>query len=256
MNHWAKRLFAISAPLLLTGCLWGPGKFTSDLTLKKDGSFILDYRGEIILETADMMAAKPWHDDMAHCLTDAKPRPCSASEVADQKLAYEKKQKSDEEEAKAFGLPGSDEGSNRAFAIKLMKYAGWRSVIYRGKGVYDVDYHLVGRATQDVVFPLMPDNNLIVPFIVMRRRTDGAVLVNAPALTGGMDMFGPMAQQMGGQGKGAPPSHAQGRFTVHTDGQIITNNSEDGPSPDPLGQQVHWDIAPGSTKLPETLIRL
>jgi hypothetical protein len=102
----------------------------------------------------------------------------------------------------------------------------------------------------------MPDNNLIVPFIVMRRRSDGAVLVNAPALTGGMNMFGPMAQQMGGQGKGAPPSHAQGRFTVHTDGQIVTNNSEDGPSPDPLGQQVHWDIAPGSTKLPETLIRL
>ena len=45
MHHWTKRLFALAAPLLLTGCLWGPGKFTSDLTLKKDGSFVLDYRG-------------------------------------------------------------------------------------------------------------------------------------------------------------------------------------------------------------------
>ena len=28
MHHWTKRLFAIAAPLLLTGCLWGPGKFS------------------------------------------------------------------------------------------------------------------------------------------------------------------------------------------------------------------------------------
>ena len=46
--------------------------------------------------------------------------------------------------AKTFGLPGLDEASNRAFAAKLMKYAGWRSVTYRGKGVFDVDYHFEG----------------------------------------------------------------------------------------------------------------
>ena len=50
MHHWTRRLFAIAAPLLLTGCLWGPGKFVSDLTLKEDGSFVLDYRGEIVLQ--------------------------------------------------------------------------------------------------------------------------------------------------------------------------------------------------------------
>jgi len=136
-----------------------------------------------------------------------------------------------------------------------MKYAGWRSVTYRGKGVYDVDYHAEGRRTQDFVFPLMPESSIVIPFIALRRRADGAVLVNAPALTGGMNMFGPMAQQMGGD-KSAPPSKAQGRFTIHTDGQIATNNSEDGASADPLGQQVHWDIAPGSNKIPEALVRL
>jgi len=256
MRHWAKRLFALAAPLLLTGCLWGPGKFASDLALHKDGSFVLDYRGEIILETADAMAKPPWQDSMARCLDGAKARPCSAKEIADQKDTYLKKQKSDEEAAKAFGIPGTDEESNRAFAAKLMKYAGWRSVSYRGKGVFDVDYHLEGRLTQDFVFPLMPDSNLVIPFIAVRRRADGAVLVNAPALTGGMNMFGPMAQQMGGADKSSPPSRASGRFTVHTDGQIVTNNSEDGPSPDGAGQQVHWDIAPGSNKVPETLIRL
>lgn len=255
MCHSTAKLFAIAASLLLSGCLWGPGRFTSDLTLKKDGSFVLDYRGEIILETAEMMKPKPWQDTMAHCLSESKSRPCSAAEIAQQRQTYETKQRTDAETVKSMGLPGADEDSNRAFAAKLMKYAGWRSVSYRGNGIYDVDYHLAGSARQDVIFPLMPDNNFIIPFIVLRRRSDGAVLVNAPALAGGTNMFGPMAQGMGGTSKDAPPSHAQGRFTIHTDGEIVTNNSEDGPSPDPVGRQVHWDIAPGSTKLPETLIR-
>lgn len=256
MKQWARCLLTLAAPLILTGCLWGPGRFTSDIMLNKDGSFILDYKGEIILETADSMAKPPWQDSMAHCMDEAKERACNQREVADQQDAYLKKQKDDEEAAKAFGLPGTDEASNQAFAAKLTKYAGWRSVAYRGKGVFDVDYHFEGRLTQDFVFPLMPDSNIVIPFIALRRRSDGAVLVNAPALTGGMNMFGPMAQQMGSGPKSSPPSRAQGRFTVHTNGQIVTNNSEDGPASDPLGQQVHWDIAPGSNKVPETLIRL
>ena len=257
MKYWTRRLISIAAPLLLTGCLWGPGKFTSDLALRKDGSFVLDYRGEIVLETADAMAKPPWQDSMAHCMATGsmKERPCSAKEIADQKAEYDAKQKKDEEAAKAFGLPGNDEESNRAFAAKLVKYAGWRSVVYRGKGVYDVDYHMEGRLTQDFAFPLMPDSSLIIPFIALRRRADGSVQVDAPGLTGGANVFGPMAQQMGGNDKSTPPSRAEGRFTVHTDGQIVTNNSEDGPSADPLGQQVHWDISPGSNKIPETLVR-
>lgn len=256
MHHWTRRMLALAAPLLLTGCLWGPGKFSSDLALRKDGSFILDYRGEIVLETAEAMAKPPWTASMAHCIgDDAKGRTCTPAEAAEQREAYEKKREDDEKSAKAFGLPGSDEESNRAFAAKLMKYAGWRSVTYAGKGVYNVDYHMEGRLTQDFAFPMMPDNDIVIPFIALRRRSDGAVLVDAPALTGGMNMFGPMAEQGGSDIKG-PPSRAQGRFTVHTDGQIVTNNSEDGPSPDPLGQQVHWDISPGSNKVPETLVRL
>jgi len=257
MNHWSRRVLAFAASLLLTGCLWGPGKFTSDLTLRKDGSFILDYRGEIVLETAEAMSKPAWQPSTAHCETDeGKQRPCTTAEIAEQKGAYDKKRQDDEEAAKAFGLPGSDEASNLAFAAKLMNYAGWRSVAYAGKGIYDVDYHVEGRLTQDFVFPLMPDNNLIIPFIALRRRTDGAVLVNAPGLTGGTTIFGPMAQQMGGGAQPAAPSRAEGRFTIHTDGQIATNNSEEGPVADPIGQQVHWDVAPGSNKIPEMLVRL
>jgi hypothetical protein len=212
-----------------------------------------------------------WSDDRAHCLPDtiesqpARERPCTKAEIAKQKADFEKyaaeraqkTRKESEEMAKAFGLPGLDDASNRAFAAKLMKYAGWRSVTYHGKGVFDVDYHFEGRATQDFLFPMLPDNDLIIPFIAIRRRSDGAVLVTAPAMTGGA---GPLAARAGaaaaGQMKDGPASRAEGRFTIITDGEVLTNNSEDGAAPHPLGRQLHWDIGAGSTKIPETLIRL
>ena len=260
MKHWTKRLFALAAPLLLSGCLWGPGKFASDLTLRKNGTFVLDYRGEIVIQLPPDEDSAPWTDAKASCQTDAKTRPCTKAEIAEQKADFQEKaaskRKENEEMAKAFGLPGLDDESNRAFATKLMKYAGWRSVTYRGKGVFDVNYHFEGSAAQDFIFPALPDNNLLIPFIAIRRRTDGSVLVTAPAMTGGS---GPMALGAGiptaPEGKG-PVSRAQGRFTVITDGEILTNNSEDGAAAAAIGPQVHWDVSPASTKIPETLIRL
>jgi len=266
MHHWFKRLFPIVAPLLLTGCLWGPGKFASNLTLNKNGGFVLDYRGEIVLQLPPDVKTEAWRDDMATCSKagadgETQQTPCTPAEIASQKADYEKnmasKRKDNEGMAKAFGLPGLDDESNRAFAAKLMKYAGWRSVTYRGKGVFDVDYHFEGTATQDFLFPMLPDNDLLIPFIAIRRRADGAVLVTAPAMTGGS---GPLAARAGaaaaGGMKDGPVSRAEGRFTVITNGEILTNNSEDGAVAHPLGRQVHWDVGSASTKIPETLIRL
>ena len=283
MHQFAKRIFVAAVPLLLTGCLWGPGKFASDLTLKKDGSFVLDYKGEIVLQTPPDAQAKvePWSKDKARCRKDGtveqQPwttvdeddgnpvRPCTPTELAKAKTDYEKrsaervksKREESEQIAKMFGLPGLDEESNRAFAAKLGKYAGYRSVIYRGKGVYDVDYHFEGRATQDFLFPALPDNDLIIPFIALRRRADGSVLVTAPAFTGGA---GPLGARAGaaaaGQMKDGPVSKAQGRFTIITNGEVLTNNSEDGTAAHALGKQVHWDVGSGSNKIPEALIRL
>jgi hypothetical protein len=257
MHHWIKRLFVLAAPLLLAGCLWGPGKFASDLTLRKDGSFALDYRGEIVLQIPEDQTTQPWSNVKAKCADGAKARPCAAAEVADQKEAYEKKRLEGEQMAKMFGLPGLDDESNRAFAAKLSKYAGWRSVTYRGQGVFDVDYHLEGRATQDFLFPALPDNNLLIPFVALRRRADGSVLVTAPAFTGGAGPMGGAMAGAGDMGKGqGPVSRAQGRFTVTTDGEILTNNSEDGAASSPIGHQLHWDVGSASNKIPETLIRL
>jgi hypothetical protein len=283
MHHWAKRLFLLAAPLFLTGCLWGPGKFASDLTLRKDGSFVLDYRGEIVLQMPDEVRnPDPWTASMARCYKDGaatsetdpesfeprtatdgamEERPCTAGELAKLKSQHQQraaeKRKANTDTAKAFGLPGLDDESNHAFAAKLMKYDGWRSVRYRGNGTFDVDYHLEGRATQDFIFPAIPDNDLVVPFIAIRRRTDGSVLVTAPAMIGGA---GPLAARAGAAAAGAikdgPVSKANGRLTIITDGEILTNNSEDGAAAHPLGKQVRWDVTSASTKIPETLVRL
>ena len=51
-------------------------------------------------------------------------------------------------------------------------------------------------------------------------------------------------------------TNAQGRFTIITDGEVLTNNSEDGAAPHAVGRQVRWDVGSGSTKIPEALIRL
>lgn len=286
MHHWSRRLLALAAPLLLTGCLWGPGKFQSDLTLRKDNSFVLNYRGEMVLQMPpEDVSSEPWKPAFARCYKDGRIEPradvsadmsgsdddtrsCTAVELAKAKSQYEAqiaaaaaaKRKENEEMAKAFGLPGLDDASNRAFAAKLSKYAGWRSVTYRGKGVFDVDYHFEGRASQDFLFPALPDNDLIIPFVAIRRRSDGSVLVTAPAFTGGA---GPLGARAGAAATSAmmkestgPRSRAEGRFTVITDGEILTNNSEDGAAPHALGRQVRWDVGPGSAKIPETLIRL
>ena len=295
MKIWGKLVAAAALPLMLGGCLWGPGKFTSDLALNRNGTFVLDYRGEIMLQMPDdpsTATPPPWSDGMAICYEDGRSelaaatiefpdgsgkvaadsgdkseetRPCTAAEISKLKVEYEKraverraeKQKDADQMAKLFGMPGADDESNRRFAATLMKYQGWRSVAYKGKGLFDVDYHLEGRLTQDYAFPLMPNSDLLIPFITIRKRTDGSVMVAAPALTGGSGPFGARAKELGLPDKGeGPPSRAEGRFTITTDGEILTNNSEDGPVAATGGRKVYWDIGPGSEKVPEMLVRL
>jgi hypothetical protein len=261
MRALVRLAFIAAAPLLLASCLWGPGKFTSQLSLKKDGSFVLDYTGELMIQLPGDTDAKmePWTGAKAKCWQGDEPskeRPCTADEVAAQKSAYDKRKSDEIGMAKAMGLPGLDEESNRAFAVKLARYAGWRSVRYRANGIFDVDYHFEGSARQDFIFPALPDNDLLVPFVALRRRADGSVLVTAPAFTGGS---GPMSARAGAamtKMNDGPVSHASGRFTVLTDGEILTNNSEEGPQPHALGRQLHWDVSPASTKIPETLVKL
>ena len=92
---------------MLSGCLWGPGKFTSNLALNKAGTFVLDYRGEIVLQMPDDKGTppEPWIDKMLQCYKDGRVetttmtdmlsdddeadengRPCTAAEIAKAKV--------------------------------------------------------------------------------------------------------------------------------------------------------------------------
>jgi len=159
MRIWGKLTVAAAAPLMLSGCLWGPGKFTSELALNKAGTFVLDYRGEIMIQIPDdKTPPAPWTDALAVCHSDGSSeveggsvsvsleppsdsdadspddgdevRPCTAAEKARLKAEYEKsaaekrteQAKEADQMAKLFGLPGSDDDSNRRFAATLMKY--------------------------------------------------------------------------------------------------------------------------------------
>jgi hypothetical protein len=290
MNLWGKWIAAAAATLLLTGCLWGPGKFTSTLTLTRDGSFTLAYTGEIMLQRPDDLEGRrnsepePWTGTMARAAstmagsrtcTRPCPRPAtmkrsegpvpSAAETAKLKSDWERKEserlaskrRDADQMAQVLGLPGIDDASNQAFAAKLMKYAGWRSVQYRGKGVFVVDYYLQGRATQDFLFPAMPQNDMVMPFVALRRRADGSVEVSAPMFAGYPGMIG-RAAMLGMKAGNEPglPTRAQGRFTIITDGEILTNNSEDGPLATTIGRRLVWEVTPEAKKIPEALIRL
>lgn len=293
MRIWSKLAFVAAAPLLLTGCLWSPGKFQSELTLRKNGTFVMDYRGEILLQMPnDAGQPTPFNASMVRCYKDGRvesgvveitmsdagepeedtdsaseeTRTCTPAEITSQKGKHDKqeadrlakKAQENSEMAKLLGMPGTDDESNRDFAAKLMKQAGWKSVTYKGKGLFDVVYRFEGSARQDYAFPLMPESDMLIPFVTIRPRADGAVQVTAPAFTGGAGPLSARARMMGLPDKGGdgPKSMAQGRFAIVTDGEILTNNSEDGPTPHAKGRQVHWDVTPASDKLPEALVRL
>jgi hypothetical protein len=199
---------------------------------------------------------------------DSREVACSSKQIAEMRKAYEadkaaaavKKAEEADKMAQMFGFSGSGDEANHKFAAALMKYDGWKNVTYRGKGKFEVDYRYSGKLTHDFVFPIFPKMDMIFPFIMVRKRADGAVTVTAPALIGGgLKALATRAKMLGDMtaSKNMPESpQTTGMFTVTTDGEILSNNSEDGPAPDPKGKKLVWDVNPMTDRLPEMLIKI
>jgi hypothetical protein len=201
---------------------------------------------------------------------DSEARPCTPAELAKLKKEFDESQKSradrqkrdSEQMAAVFGLSTNDDEAARKVAASLLKYQGWKAATYKGKGVYQVDYRITGRVGHDFIFPIFPQGDMMIPFISMRTRADGAVMVSAPGYSGGgfkglanrMKMLGASSNDM----KGMPETNAitKGTFTLTTDGNVVTNNTEDGPAAGTTGQSLKWDVNNDSEKIPEALIRL
>ncbi len=218
--------------------------------------------GDAASETAD--AAEP----ILEINDGPATRPCSKKEIAEQKTDWDqqqqdkvaKKAKESAAFASMFGYAPGDEKAMAAFAAKLSKYRGWKSVVNQGNGKFLVDYQISGRLDHDFIFPVLPEGDVVFPFVQIRGREAGKVFVNTPALLGG----GLMAMAAKAKAFGAPDSNdapdvtgiVDGSFTITTDGEILTNNSEDGAEKIPTGRALRWVINGDTKRIPEALILL
>ncbi|MCJ2177025.1 hypothetical protein [Novosphingobium album (ex Hu et al. 2023)] len=264
----AAGLTAAALSILLAACIFAPGKFTSQLDLRKDHSFTFRYTGEILMvpmmKSGKEEAFKPeaCNDEETY-----EERDCTSEEIAQQKAEWEQqreeKKKSDAQAAQMFlgGMDPSNPETGRELATKLRRQAGWKKVEYIGDGKFDVDFALSGKLDHDFLFPTMEGFAMSNAFVQVFLREDGNVRVEAPG-------FGPpsggsaMAGMMSGMGKSegpdedGPTAMADGTFTITTDAPILANNTDEGPKPGPAGETLVWPINPRTKAAPIALLKM
>ncbi|PXW69562.1 hypothetical protein C7451_11682 [Blastomonas natatoria] len=226
-----------------------------------------------VLKTAFAQDEEGWAEE-------ALERECTPSEIETQKQAWDDQRAAKKAEdaknieiAKAL-LGGIDPTSPDAideFIVRIKKQKGWREVIHKGDGLFSVDYAVSGRIDQDYSFPTIERVQGISPFVVATARTNNAVRIDAPAFIGagqssllGGNMGGLMslfaaigASSDGPEGKLlASMPKAEGSFTIRTDGEILTNNTEDGPSGSGALRVLEWKVNARRDRAPEALIML
>lgn len=284
--------------LLLAGCMLMPGRFVSDLTVRRDGTFAFHYKGEIVMlalspqaRGKSAAAALPDQADEQVAVfeerpcSDARsgdPRPCTRDEIDAQRTAWAanradtgkgagKAADADGEKAMRALLGGIDPSDPRAaqeFADRLARQQGWKSVINKGNGKFEVDYEIAGRLDHDFTFPTIERLPMVMPFVAVIRRADGTVRIDAPAFanTGGngnpFASLGALAALGNADKKQATPAAQQfpvldGTFIVRSDGQVLANNTDEGPQADPAGgQRLVWKVDARTAAAPTALLRL
>lgn len=282
LRVWSKAAVVAVACTLLAGCLLLPGRFSSELSLNRDGTFAFRYKGEIfVLALSKMMAdqAKDKPFKLLPKCTDSGEAgtTCSDEDEAAQRKAWQEerdaaraKARKDAETAKAMlgGIDPADPKASERFAAQLARQAGWRSVVPKGDGRFEVDYAIAGRLDHDFTFPTVEKMPMLVPFVTVIRRADGSVRMDAPAYSAGQSAgplagFAGMASAMGGDRNtsvdkaAGPPGFPtlDGQFSVRTNGTILANNTDEGPKPDPTGQRLDWAVNPQTTSAPTALIK-
>lgn len=271
---------ALTLALMLAACMVLPGRFTSDLTVHREGTFAFRYAGEIVLmpladpgtagktaadEQDDVFSAEPCTDPQSGDAHD-----CSAQELARQKQDWARRQaerKTSRTQSEANGrkamaalLGGLDPGDPRAaqeFAARLSRQQGWTQVTARGNGRFDVVFETTGRLDHDFTFPVIERVPMVVPFVTVIRRKDGTVRVDAPAFSpsAANPQLPGLADVPGGK---SPPAVLDGTFTVHSDGQVLANNTDEGPQADGAakGSRLQWRVNARTGAAPTALLRL
>ncbi len=259
---------AACGALALSACFLTPGKFDSELVLTKGGVFAFSYEGEITTMGLNQLAAMGNDASFeAECFgDDMEPRDCTADEVADQRADWEAEQEKDAREKEQFlkmfgGMDPGDPEIAAKLVATLRKMRGWEAVSYRGDGIYDVRYRTKGVLTHSFLFPVLEDMPAMTHFISVTPRTDGSVRVQAPGFGGeqaGMGQGLPMMMAMGAmQNRGEDAARIvlpDGQFTIRTDGEILTNNTEEGPAVEDGMKVLRWSVDESNKAAPTALI--
>lgn len=236
-------LIALLAPLLLVGCILTPGKFTSTMTINADRTFAFTYKGEVYaIDPSSALKGigdKPVTDEP----TDAKP--------AVYQIATRKKAKP------AEPAPDADsEKKNREIAASLSKELGYRSVVYKGKGKFLIDYAISGTLTHNFVYPFNSDAEAVFPFIVIELRQGNIVRVKAPGFAKGSGNDGAAGGLGGGMGQDSGAKLLDGTFTLDTDAEIVSQNNEDGATTSGGRRRISWRATPLTKDAPTAVLKL
>jgi len=206
-------------------------------------------------------------------------RQCSQSEIAAQRNEWEaqKIEKAEEdarnlEIAKAF-LGGIDPTSPQAIeelTARIAKQKGWNSITHKGNGIFDVDYAISGRIDQDYAFPVLERTQGLSPFIIAVARKNGTVRIDAPGFAASQQMgsFGGIFNLFQLIGAAALAENRDtddnnpfanlpqpdGIFTIRTNGEILTNNTEDGPMTDGDMRILTWKVSARESQPPSAMI--
>ena len=261
--------------LLAAGCFLLPGQFTSELTVKRDGTFAFSYQGDIHVLALSKLAQDGKDDDapfkpqplckdngevVADCSYDTEEVQRENWESSQQAGREKKRQEAETMRQMLGGIDPSDPRAAEELAERMRKQAGWRSVQYSGDGKYVVDFAIAGRLDHDFSFPSLERMPVPAPFVAIYRRADGTVRIDAPAFSASAS-GGPVGAMLQGMGGGKPTPKGMpaldGMFAIVTDGDILANNTDDGPQPGAAGmRRMAWKVTPRTATAPTALIKL
>jgi hypothetical protein len=239
------------APLVLVGCAFSPGKFTSSLTILADRSFTFSYQGEVIAVDLASEMAKGMGDAFKDDTKDGDKKETSDTAMLQPAVWQNKAPKNTEAPAEEED-PAADEAKKeakfKAIGEALTKEAGYRSVTYKGKGVFVVDYQISGKLTHSFLWPYNIDAEVIFPFVVIELRGRDQVRVKAPA-------FGDDDSPAKGKGDDSK-AKLDGVFTLVTDGELVSQNNENGATSANGRKTVTWKATPLSKDAPMAVVKV
>lgn len=248
MARLIRCLTLLAAPFMLASCLLVPTKFTSTLDIGADRSFAFTYVGEVqLLKTgkpdfSDEEADAPGDDGIGQEWDeDGEPRLRPVAAQSDERLA---------------GDTVDEETQLKRLAETLSKEYGFRSVRSIGNRTLAIDYRISGRLDHSFVFPFNPDGEAIMPFLAVELRGKDRVRVKAPGFANDSNAASSMGG-IGGTSGASPGAGLDGRFTLTTNAEIVSQNQEDGSTVTADGRRrIVWTVTPDTRDAPMAVLRV